>query len=450
MARPGEEWHDGHDRRRYAPARGAEMVVRSGDGETQVRPGEALTSSDGGRPVRRRDIDWLRIAAVLLLIPYHTARVFNWEEDYYIKNVPTDDVSQRFIDFVGPWHMSLLFLLAGAASWFAFGHRSGRQYAGERFKRLLIPFVFGVLVIVPPLSWLGYITHHEDYLSYWEYLPQFFTTVDEGLGGYAGGFTPGHLWFILFLFVFSLVALPLFVWLHDRGGRRVVAGLGRAWANPALLILVPVLVLVVPWLILDDDLSGQPPFGFILVFVLGFLLLGDERISAAIARHWVWILCLGVIASLVYIWAEPQTGWGDTIAVFTGKKLLYEIGVWCMILGLLGLAQRFFTAGGPVLGYATEAAYPFYILHQTVLVAVAYFVVRWDWTSGLKFAAIAVATFALSLLIYEVAVRRWGPVRFLFGMKPRKKRSAGTAARPALDHDASRPPGQASPPPAGT
>jgi glucan biosynthesis protein C len=385
-----------------------------------------------GRSERRRDLDWLRIAAVLLLIPFHTARVFNWEEDFYIKNVPTDELSQRFIDFVGPWHMSLLFLLAGAASWLAFGHRSGRQYAGERFKRLLIPFVFGVVVIVPPQTWLAYNTHHDADLSYWEYLPRFFTTAGEGLTGYAGGFTPAHLWFILSLFVFALVALPLFVWLHDRGGRRVVTAVGRLWANPALLILVPVLVLMLPWYVMEDDLSGQPPIGFFLLVVLGFLLLGDGRISSAIARHWRWVLGLGLAASIAYIWAEPRAGdWGDTRAVFTGVKFVYEVGVWCMILGLLGLAQRFFTAGGPVLVYATEAAYPFYILHQTVIVVIAYFVVRWSWGSGLKFAVVALASFAVSVLIYEVAVRRWGPVRFLFGMKPKKRRGAGPAAQPA-------------------
>ena len=198
---------------------------------------------------------------------------------------------------------------------------------------------------------------------------------------------------MLFLFVFSLIGLPLFLWLHNRGGRRLVTGLGRLWRNPVWLIVIPALVLLLPWFVTEDDLSGQPPIGFFLLVVLGFLLLGDERIFAGIARHWVWILCLGVVASLVYIWAEPRTDWGDTIAVFTGKKFLYEVGVWCMILGLLGLAQRFFTAGGPVLGYATEAAYPFYILHQTVIVAIAYFVVQWDWPSGLKFAVIAVTAF---------------------------------------------------------
>lgn len=371
--------------------------------------------------MRRYDIDWLRIAAVLLLIPYHTARVFNWEEDFYVTNVPTDVPAQRFIDFVGPWHMSLLFLLAGAASWLAFRYRSGRQYAGERFKRLLIPFVFGVLVIVPPQTWLAYNSRHGTDLSYVEYLPKFFTTADEGLNGYAGGFTPGHMWFVLFLFVFSLVALPLFLWLRNGGGRRVVSAFGRVSRVPGLLVLLPVLVLIMPWFQSDDDLSGQPPIGFFLLFVLGFLLLADDRIGRAIARHWVWMLCLGVAASIAYIVIEPRTGgWPDTAWVFAGVKILYEVGVWCMILGLLGLGHRFLMAPGRVLTYATEAAYPFYILHQTVIVAIAYFVVRWDWPSGFKFAAIAVASFALGLLVYEVAVRRWGPVRFVFGMKPKR------------------------------
>jgi len=243
--------------------------------------------------------------------------------------------------------------------------------------------------------------------------------------GYQGGFTVGHMWFVLFLFVFSLVSLPLFLWLRNRGGRRVVSAFGRAAQAPALLILLPVLLLVLPWLENDDDFSGQPPIGLFLVFVLGFLLLADDRIGRVIDRHWRWILGLGVVASVVYIWAEPRAGgWPDTVAVFAGIKALYEVGVWCMILGLLGLGHRFLTASGRTWSYATEAAYPFYILHQTVIVAIAYVVVQWAWPAGLKYAAIAIASFALSLLIYEVAVRRWGPVRFLFGMKPRRRRTS--------------------------
>ena len=141
---------------------------------------------------RRYDIDWLRIAAVLLLIPFHTARVFNWEEDFYVKNDPTSGVAQRFIDFVGPWHMSLLFLLAGTATWLAFRYRSAGQYAGERFKRLLVPFIFGLVVIVPPQTWLAYRWHGKGDPSYWSYYPDFWTTTtDGGVDGYQGGWTPG-------------------------------------------------------------------------------------------------------------------------------------------------------------------------------------------------------------------------------------------------------------------
>ena len=184
---------------------------------------------------------------------------------------------------------------------------------------------------------------------------------------------------------------------------------------------------------MGDDLSGQPPIGFFVIVVLGFLLFADERILAAIRRHWRWILGLGVAVSLAYLWAEPRAGalW-DTFAGYSLMKLLYETGVWCMLLGLLGLAQRYLTAGGRVLAYSTEAAYPFYILHQTVIVAVAYVVVQWEVASGLKFAAIACASFALTLLLYEVAVRRWGPVRFLFGMKPRQRRDGGAPPAPPM------------------
>ena len=384
------------------------------------------------RPPRRNDVDWLRVAAVLLLIPFHTARVFNWEEDFYVKNDPTSVAAQRFIDFVGPWHMSLLFLLAGAASWLAFRHRGAARYAGERFKRLLIPFIFGVLVIVPPQTWLAYRWHGKGDISYWEYFPKFFTTTTDGtLDGYQGGFTPGHMWFVLFLFVFSLVALPVFLWLRNGGGRRLVNGFARAAQVPGLLVLIPVLILLLPWLQTDDDLSGQPPIGFFLLVLLGFVLFADERIGRVIARDWVWLLGLGVAASLAYIWAEPRAGdWGDTLEVYVGVKLLYETGVWCVILGLLGLGHRFLMGSGPLLKYATEAAYPFYILHQTVIVALAYVICAWDWPVAAKFALIAVASLALSVGLYEVVVRRWEPVRFLFGMKRRRSRDAGGSGRP--------------------
>lgn len=378
-----------------------------------------MSASGGSATPRRHDLDWLRIAAVALLVPFHTARVFNVEEDFYVKNAPRDEVSQRFIDLVGPWHMSLLFCVAGAATWLAFRHRSARRYAGERVRRLLVPFVFGLLVVVPPQTWLAYNTHHDGAdLSYPEYLPRFFTTADADLTGYAGGFTPGHLWFIATLLVISVVALPALLWLHHGRGRAVLAAVGGVLGHPLALVALPVAALVAPWYVMGDDLSGQPVIGFPLLFVLGFLVLADPRAGRAIDRHWPWILALGAGASVVYAEVEPRAG-GWPLPLLKG---LYETGVWCVILGLLGVAHRWLSRGGRAWAYATEAAYPFYVLHQTAIVAVAVPVVQWDIPAGGRFAVIAVVSAAVSLAVYELAVRRWGPVRFLFGMRPRQAR----------------------------
>jgi glucan biosynthesis protein C len=164
------------------------------------------------------------------------------------------------------------------------------------------------------------------------------------------------------------------------------------------------------------------------------MLLGDERIGRVIDRDWIWLLAVGLTASIVYIWAEPRAGgWGYELrnAAYIGMKYLYEIGVWGMILGLLGLGHRFMTGGGPVLRYATEAAYPFYILHQTVIVGVAYTVCGWSWAPWVKFTVIVIVSLGLTLSLYEVAVRRWGPVRFLFGMKPVRRAATAAPAEPA-------------------
>lgn len=98
---------------------------------------------------RRHELDWLRVLAVLLLIYFHSARVFDFG-DFYVKNGVLNKPLQAFVSFVDIWFMPLFFFIAGAASYFALRKRSGKQYAGERSKRLLVPFVFGTLVIAAP------------------------------------------------------------------------------------------------------------------------------------------------------------------------------------------------------------------------------------------------------------------------------------------------------------
>jgi glucan biosynthesis protein C len=394
----------------------------------------AVATSSAARP-RRTDIDWLRISAVLLLIPFHTARVFNVAEAFYAKNDQLSTTLQRFIFFVQPWHMSLLFFLAGAASWFALGFRRDGQYATERVKRLLVPLLFGLVLLIPPQAYVGMLTNTTAARSWWSQEAYFWTHWSDPTS-YSGRWTPGHLWFILFLLVYSLLALSLFAWLRRGRGRRLVDWFAAACRVPGVVIVVPTLLLLAEKALTPmDDLSGQTPIGFFLLFVLGFVMVADERITAAVQRHWKWVLPLGIAAMAVRASLWPHTeqwgngSWQDTVV----NWLMYEFGVWMMIVGLLGLFHRFVTAKNRAYAYATEAAYPFYVLHQTVIVLLAYFVVKSGAGIPLKFIVIAVAAFGVTVGIYEVAVRRWNPVRFLFGMKPRRVSKTAAALGVAQD-----------------
>src|SRR3990170_1197842 len=176
--------------------------------------------------------------------------------------------------------MALLFVLAGMASWFAFGHRSAKAYAGERTRRLLIPFLFGLLLIVPPQQYLAVLGIAGADHSLAGVMGDYWGMRGE-IGEYTGAFTFGHLWFVFYLFLYSLIALPLFVRLHRRASSRDI---GRPW----MLVVAPVLLLIthgLPW-----PEGTWNFFTALALFVFGFVLASSDRLQATIRRTWRWLL----------------------------------------------------------------------------------------------------------------------------------------------------------------
>jgi glucans biosynthesis protein C len=369
--------------------------------------------------IRRYDIDWLRILAVLLLIPFHTARLFDIWEINYVNNAELSPALSYLIIFIGQWHMPLLFLLAGSATWFALGHRSAGGHARERFLRLLIPLIFGVLVLVPPQAYLARFQEPGCSGSYLQFLPDYFN-IRGDLTGYTGLFTPGHLWFILYLFVFSLVSLPLFLFLKRDG--RFITWMARGCDEPGMIYLLAVplgLSRVLP------EIGGKNPFYFIILFIYGFLLMGDELFRRVLDRNKGISLLLGMavmpITITLYALRVPIVDNSLEDVLFTALR---TFAAWFWLIAILGYGQQYLNFTNKVQQYANEASYPFYILHQTVIIVLGYFVVQWNVNLWIKFGVIALGAFAGTLLLYEVCVRRTNVTRFLFGMKPlaRKER----------------------------
>ncbi len=184
--------------------------------------GKALGNSTDKQNERRYDIDALRILATLLLIIYHTGQLFNPSDRWHIQNLELSQFFTHFLGFINQWHMPLFFLLAGSSTYLALQRRTSGQYIGERVKRLFFPLLIGVLVVIPPQLYIERIaTWVPTRLSpinfsgsFWQFYPHAFECCYN-----EGNLSYHHLWFVAYLFVYSLFLLPLLLYLRRPAGR---------------------------------------------------------------------------------------------------------------------------------------------------------------------------------------------------------------------------------------
>jgi glucans biosynthesis protein C len=380
------------------------------------------TRPAGGSP-RQHYIDWLRVLAVLLLFPFHVTRVFNSGEAFYVKSARLSGALDYALSFISVWHMQLLFLLAGASTYYALRKRGGGQYLSERVKRLLVPFVFGFWVLIPPQTWYGARFNSGYTDSFWHYLTSgdfLVYNVQDG-GDYFGGFGIGHLWFILVLFLISIVVLPLLLWGRtERGGRRS-GSFARRLAHPAWWLLPPFFIMV------GDALPQLElrPFYYAVFFVLGWVVMFDDRFIHAAERYRWPALAAAAGLALFWIFTDGlRNAQPDPSLPLAGLNYLGMMGTWLALVGLLGCGKRYLDRPSLALSYLAQGSYPIYILHQTVIVVIAFYLVGMPGPGWVEWLALLAASVAGTFALYEF-VRRAAALRFLFGMRGATRPSSG-------------------------
>ncbi|MCC7355854.1 MAG: acyltransferase [Anaerolineae bacterium] len=427
-----------------------------------IAPGQATESA--GTSERYRGIDLLRMLMVFGLVFFHTARVF----DHFplpegVKNEPLSLVASIIVAFFALWGMPVMFAISGFAIWYSLKKRTAAVFIRERLQRLVVPFLFGTLVIVPLQIYLHLKQADPAFLAtYWQFLPQFFSVdlcfqiptiicADSN----TGLFMTAHLWFLWDLFFFSLILLPFFLYLQTPAGKRFVGSLAGFCARSGTILLLGLPVALVDAVLVTRYNGGWSEWSFTLFLAYGCLIATDPRFLQAMGRTWRSALFIGLVVEVGYAAAlfvfidslkiDPSRSydWGSLLWR-AGKS----IGAWAWVVAIFGFGARPRHARLPhdrpgsrtgsdppqpqtpvkrpilsarIIAYAGEAFLPLYVLHQTIIMLIAYYVVQWEMVAFLKYAVISLSSLATTLLVYEFAVRRTRVTRWLFGMRPEVK-----------------------------
>jgi hypothetical protein len=329
----------------------------------------------------------------------------------------------KMVDFMYLWHMPLLLVIAGAASWFALAVRSGRQYMGERVNRLLVPLIFGMVVLLPPTLFLWTRTVPAlaaRFPTFFQFYPHYFVPDPTDLTGRTqGSWTPMHLWFILYVLGYSALALPFFQYLRGPSGKRLVGGLAAFFARRGTILL-----LALPLALASAVPIGgsENPLLYLVWFVYGYVLMSDPRFQAALDRNSLTAFLLAILSTLFIFTAGQKVGpaWSPLWLLW---GFVYNFSRWFWVVGILGMGHRVLNTHNAVLRYANEAVFPFYILHYPVNMLAGYLLRPWNATVAVKYAVIVVLTTAVTLALYEALIRRFNLLRFLFGIKRVRARS---------------------------
>jgi glucans biosynthesis protein C len=368
---------------------------------------------------RRADIDWIRVAAFGLLIIYHVGLVYApW--DWHVHSPHTIEALRYAALAMNPWRLTLLFFVSGVALRFMSRNRRPFAAIGQRLTRLVPPFLFGVLVLVPPQSWLEAMdkgSWSQGLGAWWlaEFSP----------AGFADGIPLNHLWFVLYIAVYSVLALGFSAWTHGVAGLERV--LSKALSGRFLLIL-PMIYLAISrqYLFATYGLSNHLEVDWynhassFAVFTLGFVLaLQDEFWRTFERLRWGFLgIALASLTLLIALEAHPGG------MAFNGlvKNTMFAVDQWSTLGAVVGFASRHLRhADGPLLRYLTDAVFPCYLAHQTLLVFAVYLLEPQGLPLALEVPLLATITLGGSLLVYEL-VKRIGPVRPLWGLR----RQAGT------------------------
>jgi len=369
-------------------------------------------------PQRRYDLDWLRILAFGLLILYHTGMLYTANWGFHVKSQYLSENLETVMLLVNPWRMPILWIISGIAIRFILAKVSLLRFITQRSYRLLLPLLFAILVIVPPQLYYEMTQQGDLNISYWEFYKIFFEIDNPVFKDYSPGIwhhiDVNHLWYLRELWRFSLYLiflLPLLNWWRFDAAINWLAR--RNGYIATTIAMLPILIIQ---LTIDDT---KEPLGF-LFLVYGYIIGWHAIIWQWLKQNSTQLLLVSVVCYIVvvlfynFVWKIEGQEIAPILSV--AGAIVYSLDRMVWVLALLGLGYRFLNANSAKLSYFNEAVYPYYILHQTIIVVVGFELTQLGIGPVLEPVLVLIATFTLCAAGFEI-IRRVNFLRPLFGLK---------------------------------
>ncbi|MCP1160960.1 MULTISPECIES: acyltransferase family protein [Bacillaceae] len=372
----------------------------------------------GQEKSRHYDLDWIKVLAMLVVFLYHCSMFFNSFE-WHVKN---DEINRTCIELfslaVGNWIMPVFFAISGISTYHALKKRHSGAFLKERAARLGIPLLLGIFILSPPQVYIERLTGKQFEGSFFQFFPHYFDGLYLEIGGSGNfAFFGHHLWYLLMLLIFSALTLPFF--LNERQRQHIQNG---SFAISHYLFLPLPLTVAALW---ANDILNLASWGilfYLLLYAYGYYFFARESFRS-FARNsgklTGTISAVSLAAYILWVFMSGFPAYGTAaFYIFTVIRVLL---VWNVLLFIFFLGDRHLNTSTPALSYASEAAMPFYILHQPVIIVSGFWIAHLDWSIPFKFVFLATAAFAVIMIFHHAAIRRYNGLRVVFGLRRQHK-----------------------------
>ena len=365
--------------------------------------------------VRRYDVDWLRILLILSVFVFHIGMFFNTFHWHVKNNVQVPELN-RLMSFLHIWRMPLLFFISGAGTCYALGKKSIKKYASDRNKRLMIPFLFGVFTLVPIQVYLEKFDQYPSLVNFYSHL--FEGTYPEG------NMSWHHLWFILYLFFISMISIPIIRWLRSSQSLGFFAFVDKLTSikGGSLLLVIPIIIsqlLLRPYFPKSthgfvDDWAYMALY--LIFFLYGFIFAKSKAFSDNLISQRYLHLLVSVIVTIL-LFSIRSLIENDLVRNYS-YTIISIMVAWFTGLTVLGFCCKYLRFDSKFRKHANEAIYPFYLLHQPIILLIGFYMKDLEINIVVKALYLCITSFIATVGIYVLAIRPFNLMRIIFGMKP--------------------------------